>query len=963
MTNSFERVDLGNIRGKEGSKGLDGAGIETIIDLGYSLTDEEKIIFNSQGQDTYNPNSSFHHYYKIIFTDHTDTPFIFYVKDGENLSLINYVDANKEQGVTSKAIYTEIFNKSNRDHQHGDILSDGTITSNETSFDKNDKPLVADNSDRQLIKRGYVGTDHIKDHNNHQYLETNANATQTTINNQINQKLENLNDALNDKMGYGEIDSVNVIETTNIDLNVLGVDSPTSQSEINQRINDVIASLPTGGSGGTSGNITIDSSLSTVSTNPVQNKTLTNTLNEKTGKGETGGVNLLHGTPSTTLSGGNNITLTNETYHEQKVYSVDNTEKTSTQYTEIYFTIPYENFTHNDVFTFSFYAKGTLDKSFRTYFYQTNSITSKRIYSNSTVNTSAGTFGDGNTEFKLTTDWKKHYVTYQLNSSGGTSTVNKKISIRVYGTSQAYITGIQLERGYNYTDYNNKAEAEHNHNSTDIITTKINMNTDLNNVVKTGLYYNNSTSECSTITHLAETGKAFSLLVEDWNSNTNYTKQTITHYDSGKTYQRINNNGTWTGWNRLISADDKSTTVPGADTVNGTTGSSTNYARSDHQHPKSTIYAETGHSHGNLKSNGTIGTNTNSNYFVTTTTGGGLATKQKIGQIDADGKIGTTANKPVITTTNGTLTVGGFETSANQIKMNGTANTGSSNMFARSDHVHPSDTSKSDVSHQHGNITSNGTLNSSTSSPNNIVVTDSSNNLKTIDKIPWNKLNITSSNISSLELDGLLEDDEQELLEKLKQTRHYTIISNNNQQQARYNDTFVCYVEVTDGLGNTINNETLNLYLVNSPSLNKVLKATSTSGFFTTRYDTWGLCEYEITSGDETSSTKFTVMIDNWTIIESSESGSYEIGRNNRYGRLILRAYAPGFSIGTSWTNFGGNNKYAQNCKPAGYVTGLASEGEAIFRVKPDGQIQYKSMSGTLSATKEFYLDMIWELG
>ena len=70
------------------------------------------------------------------------------------------------------------------------------------------------------------------------------------------------------------------------------------------------------------------------------------------------------------------------------------------------------------------------------------------------------------------------------------------------------------------------------------------------------------------------------------------------------------------------------------------------------------------HSHGNLTSDGKVGSN--ANYFVYTTTGGAVTSKQKIGNITTDGKIGSTSGKPIITTTGGTVTTGDFGTSAGQ---------------------------------------------------------------------------------------------------------------------------------------------------------------------------------------------------------------------------------------------------------------------------------------------------------
>lgn len=64
------------------------------------------------------------------------------------------------------------------------------------------------------------------------------------------------------------------------------------------------------------------------------------------------------------------------------------------------------------------------------------------------------------------------------------------------------------------------------------------------------------------------------------------------------------------------------------------------------------------------------------------------------GNIKNDGSVGTAANKPLITTTNGLVQAGSFEGTASNIKMNGSANVGVRNTFARADHVHPTDTTR-----------------------------------------------------------------------------------------------------------------------------------------------------------------------------------------------------------------------------------------------------------------------------
>lgn len=87
----------------------------------------------------------------------------------------------------------------------------------------------------------------------------------------------------------------------------------------------------------------------------------------------------------------------------------------------------------------------------------------------------------------------------------------------------------------------------------------------------------------------------------------------------------------------LMSGADKyklngispSSTTPSADTTNGSYGSGTDYARANHTHPKSTLYAEASHDHGNLKSDGSVGTSNNASKNVVTDANGKITTEAK----------------------------------------------------------------------------------------------------------------------------------------------------------------------------------------------------------------------------------------------------------------------------------------------------------------------------------------------
>ena len=99
----------------------------------------------------------------------------------------------------------------------------------------------------------------------------------------------------------------------------------------------------------------------------------------------------------------------------------------------------------------------------------------------------------------------------------------------------------------------------------------------------------------------------------------------------------------------------------------------------------------TSHTHGNLTNDGKVGSS--SNYFVYTTTSGAITSKQKIGNITTSGAIGSTSGKPIITTTSGVLTTGSFGTS--------------SGTFAEGNHTHSNYISTSSTT---GLVKNDGTI-------------------------------------------------------------------------------------------------------------------------------------------------------------------------------------------------------------------------------------------------------------
>ena len=154
----------------------------------------------------------------------------------------------------------------------------------------------------------------------------------------------------------------------------------------------------------------------------------------------------------------------------------------------------------------------------------------------------------------------------------------------------------------------------------------------------------------------------------------------------------------------------------------GSSGSSTSFARDDHGH---TGLSDDDHSHGNVAEDGKIGTT--ANLPLITTTGGLVTTGQfgtggsqfcegndsrlsdartpvshAHGNITNDGKIGSSANKPIITGASGVLEAGSFGTTANT--------------FCEGNDSRLSD-ARTPVSHAHGNITNDGKIGTTSGVP------------------------------------------------------------------------------------------------------------------------------------------------------------------------------------------------------------------------------------------------------
>lgn len=100
-------------------------------------------------------------------------------------------------------------------------------------------------------------------------------------------------------------------------------------------------------------------------------------------------------------------------------------------------------------------------------------------------------------------------------------------------------------------------------------------------------------------------------------------------------------------------------------------------------------YAVKSHTHGNLQSDGKVGTSNNASKNVVT---------------DANGKITTEEKYTHPSTKQCNASIPSANTTASNIKVNGTQSAGTLSSYAKADHVHPTDTSRASNDHTHDDL-------------------------------------------------------------------------------------------------------------------------------------------------------------------------------------------------------------------------------------------------------------------
>ena len=207
----------------------------------------------------------------IVFTDNkgtasADTMNKLYVVTENNETNYYYTTAITNNGTTTYdwedidsniLADVDLSNYALANHQHGQITNDGKITSSAVTVDSADNIVITDNSDSNKIKKvSNLLASQIKDGTAYTNIDSSANDTQSTINSKIDTAL---GDKADDYHSHGVINKFGSISGAN-NKNVVtdGYGVITTEDKP-----------------------TIDSALSSSSTNAVQNKVINTALDNK----------------------------------------------------------------------------------------------------------------------------------------------------------------------------------------------------------------------------------------------------------------------------------------------------------------------------------------------------------------------------------------------------------------------------------------------------------------------------------------------------------------------------------------------------------------------------------------------------------------------------------------------------------------------------------------------------------
>ncbi len=123
-------------------------------------------------------------------------------------------------------------------------------------------------------------------------------------------------------------------------------------------------------------------------------------------------------------------------------------------YKDYYMELTNGNFDYEDKFTLSFWAKTTGGTSdIRSYFYGNNGYVQNRVINHNGTYANTG-FYDGQVRYTVDNEWKRYYVTWELDNetnsinNGKNKSATKRAIIRVWNNdNELEITGAKIERG------------------------------------------------------------------------------------------------------------------------------------------------------------------------------------------------------------------------------------------------------------------------------------------------------------------------------------------------------------------------------------------------------------------------------------------------------------------------------------------------------------------------------------
>ena len=194
---------------------------------------------------------------------------------------------------------------------------------------------------------------------------------------------------------------------------------------------------------------TVDSALSATSVNPVQNKIVHQELANKSDIDHThelGGANLIPGTQDMSFPNTGTGFEIDGKYRGLTVLHINNSDNDTYQ-DGIKFVYSKDK-EYGEYYTLSFWLKGTVKTSAcASYFY--SGVTAQVVKS---VDGWTKSYGDGECRFNITSEWRRVWVVYKLNTTGTIST-SKVIAIRANAGADIYVAGIKLERGDQPSDW------------------------------------------------------------------------------------------------------------------------------------------------------------------------------------------------------------------------------------------------------------------------------------------------------------------------------------------------------------------------------------------------------------------------------------------------------------------------------------------------------------------------------